>query len=103
MNIHDIRFEIKEVTPSGSFAGYGSVYSVLDQGDDIVEAGCFTDSLAEWQGKGALPAMLWQHKTDKPCGAYQKMVEDSHGLAVEGKLALKTQVGAEAYLSLIHI
>lgn len=97
MKFHDIGFEIKEVNSSGTFSGYGSVYGVIDQGDDIVAAGCFTESLAEWQAKGRMPALLWQHSASNPIGVYTAMSEDENGLYVEGKLALKTQQGAEAY------
>lgn len=90
-------FEIKDVTATGSFAGYGSVYGNVDFGDDIVSAGAFGESLKSYEGTGRMPALLWQHKRDQPIGAYQKMREDDVGLYVEGKLAMKTQQGAEAH------
>lgn len=97
MDHKDARFEIKEITETGTFMGYGSVYSVLDDYDDIVAPGAFAESLAECQSKGIMPALLWQHRSAEPCGAYTAMKEDSIGLYVEGKLALKTQRGAEAH------
>lgn len=97
MDLKDFGFEIKEVRNSGTFAGYGSVYGNVDQSDDIVAQGAFTKSLQEWNSKGRLPALLWQHKSSEPIGVYTSMVEDENGLYVEGKLALKTQQGAEAY------
>ena len=97
MNHHDFGFQVKEVRSSGTFAGYGSVYSVVDQGDDVVAPGCFSQSLADWSSKGSLPALLWQHRSGEPIGCYTAMKEDAAGLYVEGKLALKTQRGAEAY------
>lgn len=97
MHHKDCGFEIKDISSSGTFAGYGSVYGVIDQGDDVVSQGAFADSLAEWQGKSALPALLWQHRAGEPIGAYTAMKEDATGLYVEGQLALKTQRGAEAY------
>ena len=93
----DKPFEIKDVSTSGTFAGYGSVYGNLDQGDDIVAPGAFADSLKSHSAKGRLPALLWQHKQSEPIGTFTTMREDDHGLYVEGKLALKTQRGAEAY------
>ena len=68
---HDIRFEIKEVTNTGAFSGYGSVYDVVDHGNDIVAKGAFTESLADHAKKGSMPALLWQHRSDQPIGAYQ--------------------------------
>lgn len=97
MKFQDGKFEIKEVTATGTFAGYGNVYDVVDQGDDIVVSGAFTESLKEWAAKGRMPAMLWQHNSRQPIGAYTTMKEDGTGLYVEGKLAMKTQLGAESY------
>lgn len=97
INHHDIRFELKEVGSSGTFCGYGSVYSTIDQGDDIVMPGAFTKSLAVLSTKSQMPAMLWQHRVAEPIGAYMKVVDDESGLYVEGQLALKTQRGAEAF------
>lgn len=97
MNFLDAQFEVKDMTDTGSFCGYGNVYGVVDQGDDVVAPNAFADSLVEWASKGRLPALLWQHNTRQPIGAYTSMKEDHTGLYVEGKLALKTQQGAEAY------
>lgn len=97
MHIHDIGFQVKEVRSSGTFAGYGAVYDVIDKGDDIVCRGAFSESLDSWSSRGRMPALLWQHRQSEPCGVYTKMTEDENGLYVEGKLALKTQRGAEAY------
>lgn len=93
----DRAFEVKDITETGTFAGYGSVYGVVDQGDDVVEHGAFADSLAEHAAKGQAPALLWQHRSAEPIGRYTKMVEDANGLYVEGALAMKTQRGAEAH------
>ncbi len=97
MKFQDGKFEIKDVSSTGTFSGYGNVYDVIDQGDDIVASGAFTDSLKEWAAKGRMPAMLWQHNSRQPIGAYTAIKEDATGLYVEGKLAMKTQLGAESY------
>lgn len=97
MNHKDFSFEIKTVSEEGVFTGYGSVFGVQDGDDDIVLPGAFADTLAEYKAKGTLPALLWQHNSRTPCGVYTEMKEDETGLYVEGRLALKTQVGAEAY------
>ena len=41
--------------------------------------------------------LLYQHKSDMPIGVFDSIKEDEHGLRVKGRLALKTQAGAEAY------
>lgn len=99
MNIvtRDFAFEIKEVTESGTFTGYGSVFGVVDSYNEIVQQGAFKESLAAHKAKGTMPAMLWQHRSAEPMGVYTSMEEDSVGLKVSGQIAMKTQRGAEAY------
>ena len=84
----DIPFEIKSISDSGAFTGYGSVFGVKDSYSDIVIKGAFTNSLNQWKEKGRLPALLWQHKMDEPIGYYTKMVEDENGLYLEGQLLI---------------
>lgn len=93
----DFGLEIREVTPEGTFSGYGSVFGVLDTYSDRVAPGAFRASLAEHRGAGTMPALLWQHDQRQPIGVYTAMKEDERGLLVEGKLALKTRQGAEAH------
>ncbi len=89
--------EVKEVDEKGSFSGYGSVFGVEDSYGDIVAPGAFKVSLASHEGKGSLPAMLWQHDPRLVAGVFTAMKEDDYGLYVEGKLAMGTNVGREAY------
>jgi len=93
----DSAFEVKDITESGSFVGMGSTFNNIDQGGDIVLPGAFTSSLQDCTAKGRMPAMLWQHRQGEPIGAWQSMNESQKGLEVAGKLAMKTQRGAEAY------
>jgi HK97 family phage prohead protease len=93
----DFAFEVKEISESGSFSGYGSVFGVVDSYNEIVAQGAFKDSLAAHKAKNTMPAMLWQHRSSEPMGVFTKMEEDSVGLFVEGQIAMKTQRGAEAY------
>lgn len=88
----DIPFKIKAVSEDGLFSGYGSVFGVVDSYKEVVAPGAFAESL-----QGRMPALLWQHRSGEPIGIYSSMKEDSIGLHVEGKLALKTARGAEAY------
>lgn len=93
----DFGFELKSPKEDGTFEGYGSVFNITDGGGDIVVQGAFSESLAAQKAAGRLPAMLWQHRSGEPIGVYTSMEEDSVGLKVSGKLALKTARGAEAY------
>lgn len=88
----DIPFKIKAVSEDGLFSGYGSVFNVVDSYKEIVAPGAFAESLA-----GKMPSLLWQHRSGEPIGVYSAVREDAVGLHVEGKLALKTARGAEAY------
>lgn len=89
--------EIKELKEDGTFSGYGSVFGVVDAYGEVVAAGAFKESLARHKERGTMPALLWQHDPRQPVGAYTVMEEDEKGLYVEGKLAMKTQRGAEAH------
>lgn len=93
----DFAYELKANGDTGTFTGYGAVFNVTDRGGDIVAPGAFTETLAAAKTAGRLPALLWQHRQAEPIGVYTSMDEDAIGLRVEGKLALKTARGAEAY------
>lgn len=88
----DVPFKIKAVSEDGLFSGYGSVFGVIDSYKEIVAPGAFSESLSQ-----RTPALLWQHRSGEPIGVYSALREDQTGLYVEGKLALKTARGAEAY------
>lgn len=77
---------VKEVSQEGEFSGYLSVFGNMDSDRDVVAPGAFAESLAEWNAKGRLPPVLWQHDTRQPIGAFTSMQEDDKGLAVEGRL-----------------
>jgi HK97 family phage prohead protease len=81
----------------GSVEGYGSVFSVIDTYADIMAKGSFVNSLKEHKSAGTMPAMLWQHDSDKPIGVWTDMIEDEKGLKVKGMLALDTEKGKEAH------
>lgn len=84
----DIPLTVKSVSDSGEFEGYGSVFGVKDSYSDIIVAGAFAKSLAAWQEKGRLPALLWQHNMSEPIGIYTEMREDETGLFLKGRLLI---------------
>jgi HK97 family phage prohead protease len=79
----------------GKFEGYGSVFGNKDLGNDVIEKGAFAKSIRKRKARGV--KLLYQHKSDMPIGVFDEIKEDDHGLVVKGRLALKTQAGAEAY------
>ncbi len=88
---------VKAFGGDGVFSGYASVFGELDQQNEIVAAGAFARTLAKWSRQGRTPALLWMHDPMQPIGIWQSVREDGNGLLVEGRLALRTQKGAEAY------
>ena len=94
----DATFAIKSLTDDGSVSGYASVFDVEDAYKDVIIPGAFSATLEKWNEKKRFPPMLWQHKTDVPIGLYTTMVEDSHGLYVEGRFITETTSGRDAYL-----
>ncbi len=90
-------FELKEVSDSGSIAGYGSVFGNVDQGFDVVEPGAFDKTLKE----RGLPKMLWGHDFQlPPIGKWETAKEDDYGLLLKGKLNLDMQLGNEVHSAL---
>ncbi len=97
---HEIRscvLEVRAVGDDGSIEGYGSVFGVKDDYDDVIAAGAFLGSLKAHKSAGTMPAMLWQHDADEPIGVWTEMAEDAKGLRVKGQLALETTRGKEAH------
>ena len=96
----DFAFEVKEadIKEDGIFSGYGSTFGgEPDSYGDVIAQGAFKNSLASGGRNRNGIALLWQHDSSQPIGVWQQMVEDSKGLAVQGKLALDTQLGKETY------
>ncbi len=81
----------------GKIDGYGSVFGVRDQYDDVIAKGAFEKSLIAHRAVGTLPAMLWQHNPSEPIGVWTEMAEDATGLRIRGQLALDTVRGKEAH------
>ena len=89
--------QVKELKPSGVFAGYGSVFGVRDRQNDIVTRGAFTRTLEEHRLNGSTPALLMHHDPTRPVGKFERILEDDRGLYVEGHLAMATPAGSEAF------
>lgn len=81
----------------GTVEGYGSVFGVRDNYDDVIAPGAFADSLKAHKAAGTMPAMLWQHDACEPIGIWESMTEDANGLRIKGRLALETVRGKEAH------
>lgn len=82
----DVPFEIKAVSDDGLFSGYGAVFGNVDGGGDVIHAGAFAGTIAEWMGRKRMPPILWNHDRNEPLGVYTAISEDEKGLYVEGRL-----------------
>ena len=86
--------EIKSLTENGTFAGYASVFDVVDSQRDVMRRGAFAATL---KGRKTPVQLLWQHQWDSPIGVLAQIFEDAHGLYVEGRLLLGVAKAREAY------
>ena len=85
---------LKSLDEEGRFAGYASVFDILDNQKDVMAKGAFTHTLGK---NGRNVKLLWQHQQDEPIGIIERMFEDAYGLYVEGKLLLDVQRAREAH------
>ena len=86
--------ELKTLDNAGRFAGYASVFDVVDNQSDVMLRGAFTRTL---DGRSSEIKLLWQHQQHEPIGLFDRMFEDEHGLYVEGRLLLSVQRAQEAH------
>lgn len=89
-----VALNLKTVEESGRFAGYASVFGVVDNQRDVMLQGAFSRTLA---GRLAEIRLLWQHQQDEPIGLFTRIAEDASGLYVEGRLLLQVQRAREAH------
>lgn len=103
MKTKSIQFKAEAVREDGFFSGYASVFGVKDSYDDIVIKGAFVQSLNNWQARGKMPPVLWQHNRGEVIGVWTKLYEDEHGLYGEGQLFVNDIAKAkEAHTLLKH-
>ena len=95
--VRSFALQIKAAGDDGTVEGYGSVFGVRDNYDDVIAKGAFVQSLKDHNAAGTMPAMLWQHSADHPIGIWTEMVEDDKGLRIKGQLAMETVKGKEAH------
>ena len=88
------KLEVKSLNEEGRFAGYASVFDVVDNQRDVVLRGAFAEHV---KGRASDIKLLWQHRMDEPIGVFTHVFEDARGLYVEGQLLLGVQRGREAY------
>lgn len=94
-------FEAK-ATAEGIVEGLGAVFGGdPDSYGDVIEPGAFSATLSQHRAEGTSPAMLWSHDPSRPVGRWETLAETTEGLAVRGRLNLKTDAGRQAYEHLL--
>ena len=83
---------------TGTFVGYGSTFGNVDTYGDTVAKGAFKQTIKDAKsGATNWPVMLSQHSDGLPIGVWTGMEENETGLRLQGKLALNTTKGRDAY------
>ncbi len=96
-----IYFKADSLKDDGTFSGYCNVFDVKDSYGDVVKKGAFIGSLNDWQAKGKMPPILWQHDRGQVIGVWTKLYEDDKGLFGEGKLLIDDVAKAKEAYALI--
>lgn len=96
-----LSFKAESLQDDGTFSGYCSVFDIKDSYGDVVKKGAFIGSLNDWQAKGKMPPILWQHSRSEVIGVWTKLYEDDKGLFGEGKLLIDDVAKAKEAYALI--
>ena len=96
-----IYFKADSLKDDGTFSGYCNVFDVKDSYGDVVKKGAFIGSLNDWQAKGKMPPILWQHDRGQVIGVWTKLYEDAKGVFGEGKLLIDDVAKAKEAYALI--
>lgn len=96
-----IYFKADSLKDDGTFSGYRNVFDVKDSYGDVVKKEAFIGSLNDWQAKGKMPPILWQHDRGQVIGVWTKLYEDDKGLFGEGKLLIDDVAKAKEAYALI--
>ena len=86
--------ELKSIDVEGGFAGYASVFDIVDNQRDVILRGAFAETLKR---RPEDVKLLWQHQQDEPIGVFERLFEDARGLYVEGRLLLDVARAKAAY------
>lgn len=102
MKTKTIQIQMKAVGDSdeGRFQAYAAVFGNKDSYGDVIVAGAFAESLAEYGTKGDGVPVYWCHRMDDPfmnLGSTLEAKEDDHGLWVDIQLDLETASGKQVH------
>jgi HK97 family phage prohead protease len=94
---HSSALELKllDSGTAGQFSGHAAAFS-MDSHRDVIRPGAFAASIAAHKAAGTMPPFLWAHDQSKPIGRIKTMMEDQHGLGVDGQFNMDTSAGRDA-------
>lgn len=99
----DIEIKAEDISDTGKIIGYASTFGGKpDSYGDIMEEGCFSETIMKNGRNGNGIAMLWQHDAKNPIGIWESLQQTGKGLKVVGQLALNIQQ-AKDILELVKI
>jgi len=84
----NLSMEIKGLAETGSFEGVLATYGNLDLGNDVIEVGAFSKTLAE---HGTECKLLWQHDPASVIGTLQ-LIDGPDALRVKGQIELDDDI-----------
>lgn len=83
------KFELESTDEDGTFSGYAAVFGNIDSGNDVIERGAFTKTIAEDFDRIKI---LSQHNDcELPIGKPLELREDEKGLYIKGKISGTTK------------
>jgi HK97 family phage prohead protease len=94
-----VPFKVKGVEEEGVFKGNASLFdNKPDSYNDIIKKGAFLKTIKKGGRNRTGILMLYNHNASNvPPGVWTNLSENSQGLSVEGKFALKTSLGHDLY------
>lgn len=90
--LEDNNLNLANFDDSGHFAGYASVFNVVDYTGDMILPNSFIGN------KIGGVKLLWQHNHQNPIGIVAKAYVNEKGLYVKGRIFLGLGLGREAYI-----
>lgn len=96
---------LEDADEPGTFEAYAAVFGNIDSHGDVIVAGAFQKSLADWAlakaTNGLVIPIYWSHlmhsDPDYNLGEVLEAVEDARGLKIKGKLDLDNPKAAQVY------
>jgi HK97 family phage prohead protease len=77
------------VKEDGRISGYAAFFDKIDCTRDVLQRGCFDQTLKEWSKKNRRVPILWQHDVNHPIGYWENFIVRKKGLYATGVLLVE--------------